>query len=60
MCMFTPHFNGEINCNQLESVQLCFVMHAFLLGVKQDLFFKTCQMNDDILKTSLRTLEQKF
>lgn len=49
-----------MGCNQLQSVWVSSTLFSrsamhWLLSVEQYLFYKTCQMNNDILETSLST-----
>lgn len=41
--------------SSLSQCSFFFVMHALFVGCEMRLFFKTCQMNVDILETGLRT-----
>lgn len=39
MSMLTSHFNGEINCKQFESVQLCFCNACIVCWVWNETYF---------------------
>lgn len=56
MSMLTSHFNGEINCKQFESVQLCFCSACIVCWVWNETFSKPVKWMMIYLK---QVLEQK-